>query len=461
MPPLHFPYEQTSVWIQHVKIYRNFNSCIIDQCSDKQIRRYYRRKYTWSDIDFESVCWDVISQAMHMCSPSTRTWISKFSCGFLGTGQMMARREKWLDMSCPCCSHTPETSSHVITCEFPANRQRVLLILEDSYTWMKKMGVGLDFIQNFRTCTDAWLTKTEPPNRQHLPYAFQAQFDFGWRHLMFGCIHQSMCEHVQEIYIMNGIRRESQRFCMLLVHRLWTKILRPMWNARNKKVHALDSETAQTRVHLDTKIEAEELYKTTNVDMLPHTARKLFDDDLDEIISRPYHALRAWCDTVEIEVMRQASQQDLLDDTTQQLLHPYQPPQELPLNRPKRLPSANTDPLLSPIQLHIKRRRFRGQNHIIVDHDTPSHNPQPNLDHQHDLSDVPPPQQDIPPQRRPRRRRRLRLRLTPRTPLTRDTSQPPSPRQFLDETDDDHNEEPSPLLESARLRMLRGSWRPA
>ena len=371
------------------------------------------------------------------------------------------------------------------------------------------MGVGHEFVTHFQQCTEAWLTASDPPQRDHFPFAFQTQFDFGWQHLMFGRLHSSICEHINEIYISTGIRREAQRFCALLIHRIWTHTLRPMWTARNKKVHALDSQTTQTRVHLDTITEAEELYHTTNIDMLPYEARKLFDDDIEDILARPYHALRAWCDTVEIEVLRQSSNDLTPQDDTQRLINP---------TRPKRLPTAASNPSLTPIQLRIKRRRYRHtlasdqtspqhpssmvtlpldnilpipslsplplitpQNTVIPQVDplassqheshtqttaTALNPPSPSAQPLHILPDKPctdsiqlnpfpapasPPA--VPPRRR---RRRLRLRLTPRI-----CSSPSRRSQEFNSPLPNYSRQATPPShETARTRLLRGSWRP-
>lgn len=318
------------------------------------------------------------------------------------------------------------------------------------------MGVGHDFVHHFRNCTEAWLADTHPNDQLNLPFAFTTQFNFGWSHLMFGRIHHALCDHIHDIYTRTGIKREAQRFLTLLIHRIWTKILRPTWNARNQKVHALDSKTSQTRIHLDTIVEAEELYNSTNVEMLPHKARQLFDDDLDVIISRPYHSLRAWCDSVEIEVLREASQHVHDLDDQQQLLNSHLRVPNTTSHQRKRLPTSTTDPLLSPIQLHIKRRRCREHNKSIPQNSASNLNPSlPHFNPTH--NDAPTHQPPVPPPRRRRQRRRLRLQLTPRV-------LPPPPREQPPPLGIDHGStlgiENPPEVEQARTRMLRGSWRP-
>ena len=250
-----------------------------------------------------------------MCSPATRTWIGKFSCGFIGTGQMMARREQWLEMACPCCGVAAETNIHVMQCPDPANRQSIQLDLKDLSTCMKSMGVGKEFTSQFEQCTDAWLDNKDVTNGNSPPFPFRAQLALGWHHLILGRIHLGFQAHVETIYTTRGVRREAQRFIALLIQRLWTRIIRPIWSARNQKVHALDKNTSETRPHQDIKVEVSELYNSTNIEMLPHPARKLFDEELSVILERPYHSLKAWCSSVEMEVSKQSSTYDDPNDT--------------------------------------------------------------------------------------------------------------------------------------------------
>ena len=220
LPPLQLPYEITSIWVNQQKVYRNFTSTIMDHCTESNVQTYYQQKYSWSSEDFNNINWDAVHSAMHMCSPSTRTWIGKFACGFFGTAQMMARREKWLECHCPRCGLATESNVHVIQCPNPAARERMILQLTDLYTWMRGMGVGHEFVLEFKRCTPAWLDDTEVDKRDSLSFPFRAQLAIGWTHLIFGRLHLEFVTHVTSIFRTCGVRREGQRFIVLLIHRL-------------------------------------------------------------------------------------------------------------------------------------------------------------------------------------------------------------------------------------------------
>lgn len=443
--PLQLPYEDTSIWADQRKIYRNFMSTLTDHCAELAMKSYYKQKYSWTDVDFESINWDAVHATMHMYSPSTRTWIGKFASGFIGTAQMRFRREKWIDAHCPCCNTITETNIHVIKCSNPATRERMTLQLTDLYTWMKGIGVGSDFVSDFEKRTIAWLDDADIENRNSLSLPSRAQLALGWTHLMFGRIHLEFINHITVLYQTRGVRREAQRFITLLIHRLWTRIIRPMWTARNQIVHALDSHTAESRIHIDLKAEVSELYNSTNVDMLPHPARTLFDDDLHVILESPVHSLQAWCNSVEIEIARQSTTYDDPGDLSQTVFS-IAPPESNPQQRP-RLPTAITHPTLTPVQIGIQRRRVRlVRSQPLHQPPTttiaPPHQPPPN------------PHNPIPPvQPNPRPRHHRRRRLT----LTRRVAPPSHPRTTQPEPSIEPHSQLDPILENSRTRMLRGS----
>ena len=434
IPPLDIPYETTAIYIGAHKVYRNFQTTLLDQCSTPIAYEYYTRKYNWAPDTFSNINWEAAHTVMHMCSPATRTWVSKFSSGFLGTIQMMSRRDQWIDMKCPCCNNENETQFHVIQCPAPAPRQRLLLLFTDLYTWMRKMGIGNDFVTHFETYTQAWLHTNPVPIEVALPYPFRAQLDIGWTHMLFCRMHLSFVDHIAEIYHVKGVHREAQRFCSLLVYKMWTKLLRPLWNARNKVVHALDAANAHTRLHLDLQREATELYQSTNVEMLPHSARLLFDHELHDLLRRPYYSLKAWCESVEIEITRQTSSYTDPGDHTQTLLQPIQP---VPQPRdPPPLPTVSNAPTLTPIQLHIQQRRVRQSRH---NHESQSQVQTPPLD---------PPHPRRAERRPPRVSRRRCLTLTSRVP-----ARPQHQRRNITDSLPPH------VAESVRMRLLMGSWR--
>ena len=74
---------------------------------------------------------------------------------------------------------------------------------------------------------------------------------------------------------------------------MWTRVLRPQWNARNKIVHALDQTTKRTREQSDLLEEVKERYRATNHEMLAYDDRKLFDMELEQLLQKLFPYLRA------------------------------------------------------------------------------------------------------------------------------------------------------------------------
>lgn len=105
--------------------------------------------------NFETINWGAIQRAMSTCSLSTRIWIAKYSCGFVGTAQVLARREYWLENRCPRCGHHNETYMHVIQCPHPPHREQMLRRLGEFKMWLKARHIDADIIQDIIMITTA------------------------------------------------------------------------------------------------------------------------------------------------------------------------------------------------------------------------------------------------------------------------------------------------------------------
>lgn len=116
MPTLSLPFGRIAIYHNNMKIYKYFNTIVINQCYIPRVRQYYCRKYGWNEAAFSSVNWDAVEGAMSRCNPSTAKWVTKFSSGFLGTAKHLTRREYWLDNKCPLCRNCVENNTHIIWC---------------------------------------------------------------------------------------------------------------------------------------------------------------------------------------------------------------------------------------------------------------------------------------------------------------------------------------------------------
>ena len=136
MPSLELPYERIAIYHGEIILYQNFNAQFLLNCYRPRVQHYYCRKYQWEDSTLDNINWQAIEGAMRRFTPSTAKWVTKFSTGFIGTGKCLARREYWLDPTCPSCHHHSENNVHIILCPHPTRRQHLLRQFNNLYEWM-------------------------------------------------------------------------------------------------------------------------------------------------------------------------------------------------------------------------------------------------------------------------------------------------------------------------------------
>ena len=322
---------------------------MIEKCNESRAKTYYCRKYHWTSDQFQSINWDIITSSMTKCNVSTAKWVSKFSCGFVGTAKTLARREYWLGSHCPLCNNTDEDNTHIICCPHPPHRERVLNNLQDLYEWMEFINFPPTILDEIKRANEIWLNdQTLSGITSHIP-CIQSQIELGWQHFIYGRTHVEIAYQIQCHYDRTRHRRSSQQVLSQLIYRLWTKVIRPQWNARNKIVHALDVTTTQTREHSDLIEEVTERYQSTNSEMLAYEDRKLFTIPLDELKLKPVSYLKAWNDSVDIAI-RSSSMTSNNMEAGQRLLTAVNIAQN-------NITPENTTTHMTPVQRRVHRQQ--------------------------------------------------------------------------------------------------------
>ena len=90
------------------------------------------------------------------------------------------------------------------------------------------------------------VTEPRPPNTiSDLP-PIQSQLSIGRTHFMFGRMHTDIADAINVHYRTKKSLHSAQSVLPQYMYRMWTKFIRPQWNARNKIVHAMDQTKIRT-----------------------------------------------------------------------------------------------------------------------------------------------------------------------------------------------------------------------
>ena len=183
------------------KIYNNYRSRLLVNTYHHQAQQYYCSKCSWNSQTFQSINWLAIQRAMSMCSSATRVWVSKFSCDFIGTARMLARREYWLESKCPRCGSDNETTTHIIQCPHPPHREQIDRRIDDFRLWMESRHFEPDLCADIINVTTSWVRGDESahPSITCAPVATQLQI--GWDHFKMGRVNKSITDHLHSFYL--------------------------------------------------------------------------------------------------------------------------------------------------------------------------------------------------------------------------------------------------------------------
>ena len=91
----------------------------------------------------------------------------------------------------------------------------------------------LKHITEWVTIGDIELTKKSLP-------PFYQQKTLGWHHFMEGRVHLAFQEYMDKYYESTGNKKTGEIWTAVVIQSLWTHIFTPMWDHRNRAVHAIE-----------------------------------------------------------------------------------------------------------------------------------------------------------------------------------------------------------------------------
>ena len=174
--------------------------------------------------------------------------------------------------------------------------------IEDVYMWVEHISFPTPLFNELKRINTLWLHDPNLREVTSIIPALQSQLQLGWSHLFFGHTHVSMAEYLHDYYQTRNRQRNAQTVLSQFIYKLWTIVIRPQWQHRNKLVHAQDATVTTTRIQQNLWEEVSERFESTNYEIFAYDDRKLFDTTLDSLLEKPTSHLYAWWESVDIAV---------------------------------------------------------------------------------------------------------------------------------------------------------------
>jgi len=101
------------------KLTSNPHGLVLLSLSSPLVQEYLSHCHLLPMAAFPLVNWPAIGCASSASPLLYHLWISKFASGHSAVGHMMLKHGEWDNDHCPCCSHSPKTTRHMISCHDP------------------------------------------------------------------------------------------------------------------------------------------------------------------------------------------------------------------------------------------------------------------------------------------------------------------------------------------------------
>jgi len=257
-------------------------------------------QFGWNENQFQSIAWQASERAMGMMSSAMNIRISKFVTKTLPVGHIMERRESWKESFCPRCGCDEETPQHVIQC----NDKDARTIVKKSLAKFEKILCRLHTEKTLQLQllkhVSEWITIGEIQLSASSLIPFQKQYHLGWTHFMEGRIHESFQTYMDSYYKKIGNKKTGEIWVSVVIQSIWTHIFNPMWEHRNKAVHAKEIKGKLSREVLNLNYTVRDLYQKAQDTQLLFQDRHLLEEKLSQLLKSPTGRKRGWISSMQI-----------------------------------------------------------------------------------------------------------------------------------------------------------------
>ena len=109
------PLEPARVFIAGHKQTTDLGKALRYHVGRARAKQFYADKDIMTEDEFEEVSWEDLGNMIQQKPKMYQLWLGKQGSGYCGTGEMLRRRDKKADFSCPNCGQV-EDATHLCQC---------------------------------------------------------------------------------------------------------------------------------------------------------------------------------------------------------------------------------------------------------------------------------------------------------------------------------------------------------
>jgi hypothetical protein len=281
-------------------ITRDSKRWITQKAGEVPIQYYYKEKYGWSKLVFNSIHWDLQHKVLRSYKPADQRRILKFAHEWLPTNVRLFREGLEESPACRLCGNLEETNDHMLECSLSC-QQNTRQKLSD-YLWKdvgnqhgnSELNNIIELALSESPYNKKWTPDMTSISPELLPCILQ-QNKIGWHQLYKGRIAKSMIRAVENHF--RNLQVESKKFTgerwgKMLIRNIWNVVL-ILWEQRNEQVHGrqaqdkCNTETQRLQHRVRNYYELMEQLDTTD-------REKIFFKDVETMLSEDNRYIKAW-----------------------------------------------------------------------------------------------------------------------------------------------------------------------
>ena len=262
-------------------------------------RAYWEKKMTIPAEHSDNVNWESLGLAYKSLPAAKKKEVLKWNSGFCGTNASLFQWNQANSDACPNCSHSPEDTTHVLTCKATGPTKIWENSLRTLEEWMLQRQAAPELAKVIIQGLHAWRNNQPMQNNRYslplLQEAIETQHRLGWKSFLHGYTAKQW-EHAQANYLAyKNSRVTGKRWIAALIKKMW-EVIWAIWRYRNEIVH----DQTNTPIRKITTLLNIAMLKELQYGLqgLPSKYAYLFKKKISEVLKTSINQKKQWVLTV-------------------------------------------------------------------------------------------------------------------------------------------------------------------
>ena len=298
--PVILPGEGWKVQYKGTKIVSCVSKSLYKAIHDDIAKEYWQKKMRMSTSLIDSIDWKSQEKALLMKPRPYRHWVSKQATGMCGVGKWTKIYKTSDHDKCPRCSHPAEDVIHYLKCPSASATLVWHKSISQLSDWFETEEAPLELRDIIISYLNAWRFGYKLGKTQFSIYGFHLaakdQNTLGWNNFLFGKLHISWANCMNNYYKLKHKRRSGTVFIARMIVQVWN-LSRNQWDDRNRCLHTIQ-EASEHQDGPDLAIKIANQFNHGHSD-LPIFYQQFFLQPPEEIFDAPISYQREWLNFIQ------------------------------------------------------------------------------------------------------------------------------------------------------------------